>query len=111
MPPKKEVVEERLGPWALGKFSSRLKVLIVAWVRLPKSLLFCCSPSRAFSFLKTRKATVIISALAALLSHSMPITHHPTYPRPSIGWHRSSFPVLKKQGDEESCHHGSTHLS
>jgi len=33
MPPKKEEKDERLGPWALGKFSNRLKV----WLARPGS--------------------------------------------------------------------------
>ena len=40
MPPKKVVEEERLGPWALGKFSSRLKVGIVGLPNVGKSTLY-----------------------------------------------------------------------
>jgi obg-like ATPase 1 len=29
MPPKKVVEEEKLGPWALGRFSSNLKVRVL----------------------------------------------------------------------------------
>lgn len=55
MPPKKEVKEERLGPWALGKFSSRLKVGIVGLPNVGKSTLYntltkCAIPAENFPF-------------------------------------------------------------
>jgi len=55
MPPKKVVEEERLGPWALGKFSSRLKVGIVGLPNVGKSTLYntltkCSIPAENFPF-------------------------------------------------------------
>ena len=55
MSKKGEPVEERLGPWALGKFSTRLKVGIVGLPNVGKSTLYntltkCSIPAENFPF-------------------------------------------------------------
>merc|ERR1712100_366768 len=60
MPPKKVVEEERLGPWCLGKFSSRLKVGIVGLPNVGKSTLYntltkCSIPAENFPFCTTEE--------------------------------------------------------
>ncbi|EKX31322.1 hypothetical protein GUITHDRAFT_159055 [Guillardia theta CCMP2712] len=55
MPPKKEETTERLGAWALGRFSNRLKVGIVGLPNVGKSTLYntltkCAIPAENFPF-------------------------------------------------------------
>lgn len=55
MPPKKKVEEVKLGPWALGRFSSNLKVGVVGMPNVGKSTLYncltkCSIPAENFPF-------------------------------------------------------------
>jgi len=66
MPPKKVIVEEVLGPWALGRFSTNLKVGVVGMPNVGKSTLYncltkCSIPAENFPFCTIEPNTTRVS--------------------------------------------------